>query len=210
MTVYRPGGSANDDRPRGPALSDAMSACLARNWWAVLLRGLLAIVLGVLTLALPAVSLASLVLLFAVYMLADGVLGILSAIRAARRHERWGWLVLEGLLDIAAGIAALVWPGLTIIVFVALVAAWAIITGIALVAATFRLNRQHGRWLMALAGVLSVIWGILLVIAPVGGALVLMLWIGAYALVFGITLVVLAIRLRSRHNTAPQHTAGAA
>jgi uncharacterized membrane protein HdeD (DUF308 family) len=210
MTVYRPGGSENGDRPRGPALADAMSACLARNWWAVLLRGILAILLGVLTLVLPAVSLASLVLLFAIYMLADGVLGIVSAIRAARQHERWGWLVLEGLLDIAAGIAALVWPGLTIIVFVALVAAWAIITGIALVAATFRLNRQHGRWLMALAGVLSVIWGILLVIAPVGGALVLMLWIGAYALVFGITLVVLAIRLRSRHNTAPQHTAGAA
>ena len=200
MTVYRPGGSANDDRPRGPALSDAMSACLARNWWAVLLRGLLAIVLGVLTLALPAVSLASVVLLFAVYMLADGVLGIVSAIRAARRHERWGWLVLEGLLDIAAGVAALVWPGLTIIVFVALVAAWAIITGIALLGATFRLTAQHGRWLMGLAGVLSVIWGILLIIAPIGGALVLMLWIGAYALVFGITLVVLAFRLRARRT----------
>ena len=118
--------------------------------------------------------------------------------------------MFEGLLDIAAGIAALVWPGLTIIVFVALVAAWAIITGIALLGATFRLNRQHGRWLMGLAGVLSIIWGILLIIAPIGGALVLMLWIGAYALVFGITLVVLAIRLRSRRNAAPQHTAGAA
>jgi uncharacterized membrane protein HdeD (DUF308 family) len=200
MTVYRPGGSANDDRPRGPALSDAMSACLARNWWAVLLRGLLAIVLGVLTVALPAVSLASLVLLFAVYMLADGVLGIVSAIRAARRHERWGWLVLEGLLDLAAGIAALVWPGLTIIVFVVLVAIWAIVTGVALLGATFRLNRQHGRWLMGLAGVLSLVWGILLIVAPIGGALVLMLWIGAYALVFGITLVVLAFRLRARRT----------
>jgi uncharacterized membrane protein HdeD (DUF308 family) len=200
MTVYRPGGSANDDRPRGPALSDAMSACLARNWWAVLLRGLLAIVLGILTLALPAVSLASLVLLFAVYMLADGVLGIVSAIRAARRHERWGWLVLEGLLDLAAGIAALVWPGLTIIVFVVLVAIWAIVTGVALLGATFRLNRQHGRWLMGLAGVLSLVWGILLIVAPIGGALVLMLWIGAYALVFGITLVVLAFRLRARRT----------
>jgi uncharacterized membrane protein HdeD (DUF308 family) len=198
MTVYRPGGPANEDRPRGPALSDAMSACLARNWWAVLLRGLLAIVLGVLTLALPAVSLASLVLLFAVYMLADGVLGIVSAIRAARRHERWGWLVFEGLLDLAAGIAALVWPGLTIIVFVVLVAIWAIVTGVALLGATFRLNRQHGRWLMGLAGVLSLVWGILLIVAPIGGALVLMLWIGAYALVFGITLVVLAFRLRAR------------
>jgi uncharacterized membrane protein HdeD (DUF308 family) len=200
MTVHRPGGSANDDRPRGPALSDAMSACLARNWWAVLLRGLLAIVLGVLTLALPAVSLASLVLLFAVYMLADGVLGIVSAVRAARQHERWGWLVLEGLLDIAAGVAALAWPGLTIIVFVILVAAWAIVTGIALLAATFRLNAQHGRWLMGLAGVLSLIWGILLIVAPIGGALILMLWIGAYALVFGITLVVLAFRLRARRT----------
>lgn len=200
MTVYRPGGSANDDRPRGPALSDAMSACLARNWWAVLLRGLLAIVLGVLTLALPSVSLASLVLLFAVYMLADGVLGIVSAIRAARRHERWGWLVFEGLLDLAAGIAALVWPGLTIIVFVVLVAIWAIVTGVALLGATFRLNRQHGRWLMGLAGVLSLVWGILLIVAPIGGALVLMLWIGAYALVFGITLVVLAFRLRARRT----------
>ncbi|HET6618825.1 MAG TPA: HdeD family acid-resistance protein [Dongiaceae bacterium] len=198
MTVYRPGGPANEDRPRGPALSDAMSACLARNWWAVLLRGLLAIVLGVLTLALPAVSLASLVLLFAVYMLADGVLGIVSAIRAARRHERWGWLVFEGVLDIAAGVAALVWPGLTIIVFVILVAAWAIVTGIALLAATFRLSRQHGRWLMGLAGVLSLVWGILLIVAPIGGALILMLWIGAYALVFGITLAVLAFRLRAR------------
>jgi uncharacterized membrane protein HdeD (DUF308 family) len=198
MTVYRPGGSANDDRPHGPALADAMSACLARNWWAVLLRGLLAIVLGILTLALPAVSLASLVLLFAVYMLADGVLGIVSAIRAARRHERWGWLVLEGLLDLAAGIAALVWPGLTIIVFVVLVAVWAVVTGVALLGAAFRLNAQHGRWLMGLAGVLSLVWGILLIVAPIGGALVLMLWIGAYALVFGITLVVLAFRLRAR------------
>jgi len=188
----------NAGRPSGALLSDMMSACLARNWWAVLLRGLLAIALGVLTLALPAVSLASLVLLFAVYMLVDGVLGIISGIRAATRHERWGWLVLEGLLDIIAGIAALIWPGLTVIVFVVLVAVWAIISGIALLGATFRLNKQHGRWLMGLAGVLSVIWGVLLIIAPIGGALVLTLWIGAYALVFGITLVILAFRLRSR------------
>jgi uncharacterized membrane protein HdeD (DUF308 family) len=194
MAVYGPG----QDDPRGPALSDMMSACLARNWWAMLLRGLLAVALGVLTLAMPAVSLASLVLVFAAYMFADGVLGIISAIRAARRQERWGWLVLEGLLDIAAGVAAFVWPGLTIIVFVALVAAWAIISGGAMLGATYRLNRQHGRWLMGLAGILSVIWGVLLIIAPIGGALVLTLWIGAYALVFGITLVILSFRLRSR------------
>lgn len=193
-------GPANDDHARGALMSEQMSACLARNWWAVLLRGLVAIALGILTLWMPAVSLASLVLVFAAYMLADGVLGIVAAVRAARRHERWGWLVLEGLLDIGAGVAALAWPGLTIIVFVALVAAWAIVSGGVMVLAAFRFNRRDGRWLMGLAGVLSVAWGVLLAFAPVSGALVLTLWIGAYALLFGITLIVLSLRLRSQRR----------
>jgi uncharacterized membrane protein HdeD (DUF308 family) len=193
-------GPANDDHARGALMSEQMSACLARNWWAVLLRGLVAVALGILTLWMPAVSLASLVLVFAAYMLADGVLGIVAAVRAARRHERWGWLVLEGLLDIGAGVAALAWPGLTIIVFVALVAAWAIVSGGVMVLAAFRFNRRDGRWLMGLAGVLSVAWGVLLAFAPVSGALVLTLWIGAYALLFGITLIVLSLRLRSQRR----------
>ncbi|HET6157557.1 MAG TPA: HdeD family acid-resistance protein [Dongiaceae bacterium] len=196
MATYIPG----DDRRHEPPLSDAMSALLARNWWAVLLRGALAILLGVLALLMPVVSLASLVLLFAIYMLADGVLGIISAVRAARQDERWGWLVFEGLLDIAAGIAAFVWPGITILVFVALVAAWAVATGGAMLGAAFRLKKGHGNWLMGLAGVLSVIWGILLILAPITGAVVLTLWIGAYALVFGIALVALSFRLRSRRS----------
>lgn len=191
-TTYGSGGL------NGPALSEAMSALLARNWWIVLLRGLLAIVLGVLTLLMPVVSLASLILVFAAYMLVDGVIGIVSGVRAARRGERWGWLVVEGLLNIAAGIGALVLPGLTVLVFVALVAAWAIVSGIAMIAAAFRLTKQHGRWLMGLAGVLSVIWGGLLIFAPITGALMLTLWIGAYAFVFGIALIALALRLRSR------------
>jgi uncharacterized membrane protein HdeD (DUF308 family) len=196
MTVTR-----HDDAPSGPALSEQMSALLARNWWALLLRGLIAVALGALTLLMPAVSLASLVLLFAIYMLADGVLGIVAAVRAARRHERWGWLILEGLLDIGAGVVALVWPGLTVLVFVVLVAAWAVVTGASMTIAAFRLTRAGARWLMAVAGVLSIIWGVLLAVWPIGGALVLTLWIGAYALVFGITLIVLALRLR-RHRPA--------
>jgi uncharacterized membrane protein HdeD (DUF308 family) len=196
MTVTR-----HDDAPSGPALSEQMSALLARNWWALLLRGLIAVALGALTLLMPAVSLASLVLLFAIYMLADGVLGIVAAVRAARRHERWGWLILEGLLDIGAGVVALVWPGLTVLVFVVLVAAWAVVTGASMTIAAFRLTRAGARWLMAVAGVLSIIWGVLLAVWPIGGALVLTLWIGAYALVFGVTLIVLALRLR-RHRPA--------
>jgi uncharacterized membrane protein HdeD (DUF308 family) len=199
MTAPAPGaGPANEERPRGPVLSEQMSALLARNWWAVLLRGLIAVALGILTFWMPAISLASLVLVFAAYMLADGVLGIIAAVRAARRHERWGWLVLEGLLDIGAGVVALAWPGLTIIVFVALVAAWAIFSGATMTLAALRFNKRDGRWLMGLAGVLSIAWGVLLAFAPISGALVLTLWLGAYALVFGITLIIFSFRLRKQ------------
>jgi uncharacterized membrane protein HdeD (DUF308 family) len=195
MTATHP---TDEGAPSGPRLSEQMSALLARNWWALLLRGLIGVVLGVMTLLMPAVSLASLVLLFAIYMIVDGVLGIVAAVRAARRQERWGWLILEGVFDIGAGIVALLWPGITVLVFVILVAAWAIVSGASMAIAAFRLDRRGTRWLMALAGVLSVIWGVLLAIWPISGALVLTLWIGAYALVFGITLIVLAFRLRSR------------
>lgn len=198
-TTARHSSPANDDSP-GAIISEQMSALLARNWWAVLLRGLIAVALGILTLWIPAVSLATLVLVFAAYMLADGALGIVAAVRAARRHERWGWLVLEGLLDIGAGIVALAWPGLTIIVFVALVAAWAIVSGGTMALAALRLGKRHGRWLMGLAGVLSILWGALLAIAPVSGAMVLTLWIGAYALLFGVTLIMLSLRLRSQRR----------
>jgi uncharacterized membrane protein HdeD (DUF308 family) len=182
----------------GALISEHMTALLARNWWAVLLRGLIAVAIGIFTLWMPQVSLASLVLVFAAYMLADGILGIIAAVRAARRHERWGWLVLEGLLDLGAGVAAFAWPGLTIIIFVALIAAWAIVSGGTMALAALKFTKRDGRWLMGLAGVLSIIWGVLLAFAPITGALVLTLWIGAYALLFGIILIVLAFRLRSR------------
>ena len=190
--------SVNEQQSNGALISEQMTALLARNWWAVLLRGLIAVAIGIFTLWMPQVSLASLVLVFAAYMLADGILGIIAAVRAARRHERWGWLVLEGLLDIGAGVAAFAWPGLTIIIFVALIAAWAIVSGGTMALAALKFTRRDGRWLMGLAGVLSIIWGVLLAFAPITGALVLTLWIGAYALLFGIVLIALAFRLRSR------------
>jgi uncharacterized membrane protein HdeD (DUF308 family) len=189
--------SANEQQSSGALVSEQMSALLARNWWAVLLRGLIAVAIGIFTVWMPQVSMASLVLVFAAYMLADGILGIVAAVRAARRHERWGWLVLEGLLDIGAGVAAFAWPGLTIIVFVALVAAWAIVSGGTMALAALKMTRRDGRWLMVFAGVLSIIWGAALAFAPITGALVLTLWIGAYALLFGIVLIVLALRLRA-------------
>jgi len=177
-----------------------MSAVLAGNWWLVALRGVLGITFGALALLFPEITLIALVIVFAAYMLADGVLSIISAVRAARKGERWGLLVLEGVCNIATGVLASLWPGITIFVFTILIAAWAIVSGTLMSAAAFRLTQMHGRWWLRAAGVLSVIFGFLLILAPFIGAIVLTIWLGAYAIVFGGLLLVLAFRLRSRQR----------
>ena len=182
--------------------SDAMSALLAENWWAIAVRSVCAILFGILALFVPGATIASLVLLFAAYMLVDGIFGIMAAVRAARRHERWGLLVLEGIANIAAGVIAFLWPAITVVVFVLLLAAWALVSGGLMIGSAFRLNREHGRWWLVLGGVVSVIWGVLLFLAPIAGAVVLTWWLGAYALVFGAMLLGLAFRLRERRGAA--------
>jgi uncharacterized membrane protein HdeD (DUF308 family) len=117
-----------------------------------------------------------------------------------RRRDQWGLLIFEGLLNIATGIVAFLWPGLTVLVFVLLVAAWAVVTGALTTAAGFQLNISHGRWWLVLGGLCSLIYGVLLVAMPLIGAVVLTWWMGAYALVFGISLIILSFRLRSRHQ----------
>jgi uncharacterized membrane protein HdeD (DUF308 family) len=183
--------------------NDAMSALLARNWWVIALRGALAILFGIIALFLPEATMLALVLLFAAYMLVDGVLAIVAGVRAARRHDRWGWLILEGAIDLIAGGIAVVWPLVTIVAFVWLLAAWAIVSGVILFAASFRLNLAHGKWLMTLGGAVSVAWGVLLILWPLTGALVLTWWMAGYALFFGGVLLFLAFRLRRRLHTLP-------
>ena len=179
---------------------DAMSALLARNWWAVALRGVFTILFGLAALVLPLTTIASLVLLFAVYMLVDGVFTIVAGVRAAARHERWGLLILEGIVDLVAGAAALLLPGLTVLVVVTLLGIWSVVTGALMLGAAFRLHGGHGRWLLALSGVVSLVWGIMLWLSPIAGALVLTWWLGGYALVFGVLMLVLAFRLRGRRS----------
>ena len=186
----------------GTAESEAMSARLAQNWWAVLLRGAFAILFGVLALIWPGVTLGSLVLLFGIYMLVDGVFAIVAGVRAAARHERWGALILEGVADLVAGGIALVWPLATVLAFVYLAGAWAVVSGALLLAATFRLRPAHGKWLMGLGAIISMVWGVLLMAAPIAGAVVMTWWLGAYALVFGAALIALAFRLRRQHGEA--------
>jgi uncharacterized membrane protein HdeD (DUF308 family) len=178
--------------------SPAMSAALARNWWLIALRGVLGILFGIVAFVVPGATILSLVLFFAAYMLVDGIFTIAAAIRAAQARERWSLLVLEGLANIACGVIAFLLPGLTVLVFVLLIAAWALISGGLMLAAAFRLHVEHGRWWLALGGLISIVYGVLLVIAPMIGAVVLTWWIGAYAFVFGIALLVLAFKLRSR------------
>jgi uncharacterized membrane protein HdeD (DUF308 family) len=176
-----------------------MNNILVRNWWALALRGLAAVIFGLIAFALPGVTLAVLVLFFAAYLLVDGVFALIAGLRAAEHHERWGALALEGVLDLVAGAFIVMWPGLTLVVFVYVAAFWALLSGIALLAAAFRLHRQHGEWMMMLAGLLSIAWGILVALFPIAGILVWAWWIGAYALIFGIAMLVLAFRLRRLH-----------
>jgi len=177
---------------------------LSRNWWAIALRGVIGILFGLVALFLPGATMLSLVLLFAAYLLVDGVFGIVSAVRAARQHERWGFLLLEGIIDIITAVIMVLWPGITVIAFVLLVAAWAILTGASMLAAAFRLRVDDGRWWLVFGGLVSLVYGVLLVVAPMLGAVVLTWWLGAYALVFGVSLLVLGFRLRARHDTQPR------
>jgi uncharacterized membrane protein HdeD (DUF308 family) len=175
-----------------------MALVLATNWWSLVIRGLVAILLGILTLALPGITVGALVLLFGAYAFIDGIVNIAGAWRASKAHERWAILVLEGVVGIAAAFATFAWPAITALVLVYVIAAWAIVTGLFELIAAARLRKHiSGEWLLALAGIASVLFGILLIASPAVGALVIAIWIGVYALIFGATLVGLGLRLRS-------------
>ena len=184
----------------GVARLDAMSAALARNWWLVALRGVIAILFGAVAFIAPGAFVLSLVLFFAAYMLVDGVFAVVGAVRAAQRHERWGFLLLEGLVDIVVGVAAVLVPAAAVWAFVLLLAAWALVTGGLMIAAAFRLHLHYGRWWLVLGGVVSILFGLALLINPGMSALVLTWWIGSYTFAFGIRLLILAFKLRAQHG----------
>ncbi len=181
----------------------AMSALLAQNWWAVALRGVFAIIFALIAFFLPGATLLSLALFFSAYMLVDGVFGIVSGVRAASNHQRWGLLVLEGILNILVGVIAFLMPGLTVLFFVTMVAVWSLITGVLMIVAAFKLNPAYGRGWLIVSGLVSVLFGIALLVAPLVGAVVLTWWLGAYALAFGVSLLVLAFKLKGRKDGSP-------
>jgi uncharacterized membrane protein HdeD (DUF308 family) len=177
---------------------DTMNAFLAHRWWIIALRGVIAILFGIVALAIPGAVLLSLALLFGIYLLVDGVLGLVGTVRAVSTHGHWVMLLAEAVLNILMGLIALFIPTVAVLAFVLLMAAWALISGGLMVAAAVRLHVSHGRWWLALGGIVSLIWGVLLVAAPLIGAVVLAWWLGIYAIMFGIALLACGWRLRAQ------------
>ena len=174
---------------------------LAKNWWLLLLRGIAAIAFGVLAFLWPGITLLTLVLLYGAFMLVDGVFALAGAI--GRRHDAavptW-WLVLTGVLDIAVGLIALLWPGITAFVLIIFIGAWAIVRGVFEIIAAIQMRKEiEGEWLLITLGAFSVLFGLALLIMPGAGALALIWIIGIYSIIFGGLLVGFALRLK-KHN----------
>lgn len=176
---------------------------LARVWWAFLLRGVLAILFGVLAFLSPVIAALALVGLFAAWAVVDGVTGILAGWQRRARDRRWWLSVLEGLAGIVAGVVAVLVPNIAATALVLIVGVWSIVTGVLEIYAALRLREQiQGEgWLIA-AGIASVLFGVGLVIFPGMGILTLTWIIGGFGIVFGVLLVMLGLRLRSIHEIA--------
>jgi uncharacterized membrane protein HdeD (DUF308 family) len=179
-----------------------MTIVLARNWWSLVLRGVIAILVGIVTFVWPGITVGALVLLFGAYALLDGVLSLVGAWRASRAHERWGALVFEGIAGIVAAAITVLWPGITAIALVYIIAAWALVTGVFEIAAAVRLRHYiTGEWLLILSGIASILFGFLAIALPLVGALAIALGIGIYAVIFGTLLIALGFKLRNWTKT---------
>ena len=170
---------------------------LARWWWTFVVRGVVAILFGALAFAAPGLGIGVLVGLFAAWALIDGVNSLLTGIRTRERDRSWWLEILEGIVSVAAGVIALLLPGVAAEILILLIAAWAIVTGIVEIVLAVRLrNVITGEVWMALAGVASILFGVVIYLFPAAGALSIVWLIGSFAIAFGVFLVLLGWRLR--------------
>jgi uncharacterized membrane protein HdeD (DUF308 family) len=177
---------------------------LTRHWWVLALRGLAGVIFGVLTFLWPGMTLFVLVVLFGAYALVNGIFSFMLAAKAPKGYPNFGSLILAGIFGVLAGLITLFWPGITAFSLLIVIAAWAIVNGIMEIYYAIKLRREiKGEWLLALAGILSVIFGVLLLLNPFVGAVVLVLWIGSFAVVFGILLMILAFKMKRLGATEP-------
>ena len=177
---------------------------LSRDWWIVALQGVAAIVFGILALVWPGITLLALVFLFAAYALVDGALALIRGFRRGGDGDRpdW-WRVARGVVGIAAGVIAFAMPDITTYALLLVIAAWAIVSGgIELMAAYQLRDVIRGEWLLALDGVVAILFGVALIVFPSAGALAVVWLIGAFAIVSGVVLLMVAFRLRGRARRA--------
>lgn len=181
-----------------------MPHVLARNWWALLIRGIAAIVFGILAFAWPGITIFVLVLLFGAYAFVDGIFAIVAAVRAAAAHERWWPFVIEGIVGLLIAAVTMYDLRLTALALYLTIAVWAFVTGIVEIVAAIQLRRAiAGEWLLIVAGICSILFGLLMIWHPVAAALAIVWIIAAYAILFGIIMVVLAFRLRGHTAVVP-------
>lgn len=174
-----------------------LRSSLASVWWLFLLRGLAAVAFGILALLWPGVALWTLVLLFGAYVLVDGIVALLSGIVGIGGIRLRWWLVMIGLIGVAAGIATFVWPQITAIILLYLIAGWAVASGVFQVIGGIRLRRDiENEWLLILSGTVSVIFGVVLFLMPSAGALAVVWIVAIYAILHGIALLSFALVLR--------------
>ncbi len=180
----------------------------SRNWWLYALRGVVAIVFGIVAFTRPEQALQALVLVFGAYALADGIFAVAAGIASYRYFKRWWAVLLEGVAGVVIGLLAFFWPNITALALLYYIAAWALVTGIFEIVAAIQFRRViTGEWMLIFGGLLSILFSILLVVFPAAGAVSVIWVIGIYAVIFGISEIIFGLRLRGLRREL--ETAGA-
>src|SRR5258708_37177945 len=178
--------------------TSAPSNLMVRHWWSLVLRGILAVIFGILVIALPGLALTSLVLLIGAYMFVDGILAIAGSLTHREQYQHWWLTLIEGIIGVIAGIIAFIYPGLTALTILIVIGVWAIFTAIFDIIAPIPLREViHDEWLLLISGILSILFGLFVLFFPGTGALAILGIIAAYAIIFGVLLIILGFRLRN-------------
>lgn len=180
------------------AITERIGEVLSEKWWVLLLRGLISVAFAVLIWMQPAITLKALIILFGAFAFVDGVLGVWTALSSRKDRNNWWLLMLWGLVGIGIGIITFVAPGVTALALLFYIAIWAIVTGVLEIITAVRLRKEiEGEWLLGLAGLVSLVFGILLIAHPGAGILAVLWLLAAYALILGVLMIILAFKVRS-------------
>jgi len=177
---------------------------LKRHWWVPVLRGVVAIIFGIMAFVYPGLTVAVLVLLFGAWVLVDGIFRVIGAIGHRSSDPDWGWQIVIGILGIIIGFLTFHAPAVTALALIIYIAAWALMIGATEIALAIKLRREiQGEWVLILMGLLSIVFAIMLLWNPLPGALALVWLIGSYAIVFGVLGIIFGFRLRTLRTPLP-------